>query len=109
MFGRLAAIAVLVVQFAQLTAPVVCPVVAPTPRACAASMSAPSGNHATVTPSTPDRACINQMLCGVQVPAVPSLIGPMSLVTHLAIAAIPSVLPVELGVSPTPLPPPPQA
>ena len=108
MFTRVAAITVLVVQFAQLTAPLVCPA-ASTPKACSERMSAPPDSHSAVTTATADRACINQMLCGVQVPAVPSLIGSVSLVMHLGLAITPSVLPVELGVSPTPLPPPPQA
>ena len=109
MFGRVAAIALLVVQFAQVTAPLVCRAAVATPKACSESMAATSGSQSTLTPATPDRACINQMLCGIQVPAVPALIGSMSLVTHLGLATPPSVLPVELGVSPTPLSPPPQA
>lgn len=109
MFGRLAAITVLVVQLGQLTAPLVCLRAAATPKACSESMSAPSRSHSLMTTATADRACINQMLCGIQVPAVPSLRGPMSLVTHFGFAVTPSVLPVEIGVPPAPLSPPPQA
>ena len=89
MFARVAAITILVVQFGQLTAPLVCPTVASTSTACSESMSASSGSHSSVTTATADRASINQMLCGVQVPVLASLMGPMSLVTHLGFAITP--------------------